>query len=155
MFFHGVDQIMCTAWYESGMREGPGHICVWYFSFFLSAEYLVYPTIFWRCSDQREELCTLVYRESTDTLVHIPEKWNRSLDHMCPAYLSADDSKLARLEECIELGYWQKIENSNVGMLECWSVGRRKHIDHEITRERVPINTIECRWVGEYGDMFL
>ena len=78
----------------------------------------MHSTIFWRGSGEVEELCTLVYRESTDTLVHIPEKWNRSLDHMGPTHLSANDGEFTRIEERVELMCREEIEDMNVGVFE-------------------------------------
>jgi hypothetical protein len=80
----------------------------------LSTEYLVDPSIFWRCSDEFEELLALIARPSTDISVHIPEKWNRSLDHMNPTHLSADDSEFTRIQECIELMSWKEIETDDI-----------------------------------------
>ena len=115
----------------------------------------MYPTIIWRCSDEFEELLALLTRPSSYPLIHIPEKWNRSLDHMCPTHLSADDGEFTRIQERVVLMSREKMKNSDVRMLECESVRRRIYIYYEITRKRVPINTIYCRWIGEYGDMFL
>jgi uncharacterized protein YktB (UPF0637 family) len=77
----------------------------------------MYPTILWGCSDEFEKLLALIAGPSTDILVHIPEKWNRSLDHMSPTHLSTDDSEFTRIEEMIELVSRVKIETDDVWIL--------------------------------------
>ena len=52
--------------------------------------------------DQIEELFTLFMIDPTDTSIHIPEKWNTSLDHMRKTRLSADDHPLTRIDEIIK-----------------------------------------------------
>ena len=71
-------------------------------------------SILGRHTDEVEELITLLTRESSHISVHIPEKWNQPLDHMSPAHLSADDDKLTRIEELVELIDPEKIKTNDI-----------------------------------------
>ncbi len=74
----------------------------------------MYFSVLYSCSYQREELFALLTRPSTDISVHIPEKWNRSLDHVSPTHLSADDGEFTRIEEIIELMCREEIETNDI-----------------------------------------
>lgn len=155
VFFQRVDQIFCTDTGKLSTHQGNRQILIGDFPYFLSVQDLVDLAIGVTCSDEWEICIALFSRESTESSIHIPEKWNWSLYHMSKCGISTDDGEFACIYELIEFVSGEEGESWEL-RTENWELRRWvKNIHRQITWETLPVDASEGIWVCEYRDVFL
>jgi len=147
VFFHCVDQIFCTDTGKLSTHQGNPQILIGDFPYFLSVQDLMDIMIWSTRSDEWEICIALFSRESTESSIHIPEKWNTSLYHMSKCRISTDDSEFTGIYEAVELVSEEEGENWEL-RTENWELRRWvKNIYRQITWETLPVDASEGIWI--------